>query len=568
MKRFLNLTLLAFLFVFIPASWADVATLPTNLSPRDIADWGIRGGHIGSGTGALPAVGPVGSRYTDITDPLAPVEYRSNGVSWVSVSGGGMGAAGATGPQGIPGPIGATGSQGIPGENPDPSLYQPVASMSFYQLTASMSDYLLANTAATEFVGSSAFATEHDARLASEAAIRALVIPNPASTGANVFTGGQTVNGSMTVLGQTTVASGAGVTFDNDPDTKIFSPGANRIAMLAGGSNFFSGGDSSWVKLGRNAGGTTQAVNNVAIGENALFKCTSGDANVAVGNSALYTITTAGANVGIGGLAGGQTTGGVNTFVGYYAGSGSGAHAGGCAFGYNSGASLTSGNYNSMFGYYSGQALTTGQKNSFYGYGAGFGATQTASVFNSTAIGASTYTTASNQAVIGDANVNDVQFGQGGTLARLTATQSFFPLPVYCASDCSALSFTDRSDAPATLVQAMAIVESHESLNGRIDHSKLDPAAWGKKTRIEPTGKMTTVSITEETPIPPEELEAVEPGKEPVTTITTTRDVLVPETRQIEEPDQSKRNLSMVVSAQALVIKDLQRRLLILEGKQ
>jgi hypothetical protein len=46
------------LFFVASACAADVATIPANISPRGVADWAIIGGHIGSGTGALPVVGP------------------------------------------------------------------------------------------------------------------------------------------------------------------------------------------------------------------------------------------------------------------------------------------------------------------------------------------------------------------------------------------------------------------------------------------------------------------------------------------------------------------------------
>lgn len=77
---------LAVALLTIYTASADVATAPVNLSPKGLADWAIVGGTIGSGTGALPAAGPVGSRYTDLTDPTKPLEYRSNGSAWVAVS--------------------------------------------------------------------------------------------------------------------------------------------------------------------------------------------------------------------------------------------------------------------------------------------------------------------------------------------------------------------------------------------------------------------------------------------------------------------------------------------------
>ena len=71
------------------AGAAIAATPPANLSIKGVADWAIIGGHISSGTGTLPAVGAAGERYTDLSTPTAPVEYRSDGSAWQAISGGG-----------------------------------------------------------------------------------------------------------------------------------------------------------------------------------------------------------------------------------------------------------------------------------------------------------------------------------------------------------------------------------------------------------------------------------------------------------------------------------------------
>lgn len=87
---------------------------------------------------------------------------------------------------------------------------------------------------------------------------------------------------------------------------------------------------------------------------------------------------------------------------------------------------------------------------------------------------------------------------------------------LFAEGDVSALTFTDRSTSPGSLDEAWRIVLSHESKSGRVDHSKLDRAAWAS------TGG---------------------------------------------QPDQSKRDLSKVVSAQAIVIQDLLHRLEAIESK-
>jgi len=71
-----------------PADAGFAETQPANLSLKGLADWSIVGGHISSGTGALPIAGAVGERYTDLSTPTAPVEYRSDGSTWQKITGG------------------------------------------------------------------------------------------------------------------------------------------------------------------------------------------------------------------------------------------------------------------------------------------------------------------------------------------------------------------------------------------------------------------------------------------------------------------------------------------------
>lgn len=96
---------------------------------------------------------------------------------------------------------------------------------------------------------------------------------------------------------------------------------------------------------------------------------------------------------------------------------------------------------------------------------------------------------------------------------------------VYVSGDVSALTFTDRSKAPGSLKDAYEIVQSVKSKGGHVDHDALSPKAWGTRTRQQATGKA------------------------------------------VVEPDPTGRDLGMVISAQALVIQDLQKRLAKLEMK-
>jgi hypothetical protein len=162
-----------------------------------------------------------------------------------------------------------------------------------------------------------------------------------------------------------------------------------------------------------------------------------------------------------------------------------------------------------------------------------------------------------------------------GTTIGTTTAQAGYALTVATGSSGSIWaeggircnSIVDGSDSPETLEDAYAIVESHEAIGKKVDHSKLSPLAWGTKTIQRTTGRTLTRTISEEQPIPLEEQEAAEEGKEVKTTKIVTRTEEYPEVTMEVVPDQSGRNLSVVISAQAMVIKDLTKRLEALENR-
>lgn len=111
----------------------------------------------------------------------------------------------------------------------------------------------------------------------------------------------------------------------------------------------------------------------------------------------------------------------------------------------------------------------------------------------------------------------------------------------YATNDISALTFTDRSKSPNDLKDAYEIVASHKTKNGHVDHTALSPKAWGTKTRV--------VTNTAPRFVKGKRIQDTKLGV-------------------VVEPDKDGRDLGMVISAQALVIQDLQRRLEALEKKQ
>ncbi len=121
--------------------------------------------------------------------------------------------------------------------------------------------------------------------------------------------------------------------------------------------------------------------------------------------------------------------------------------------------------------------------------------------------------------------------------------------------DVSADQFTDRSDAPESLAEAYAIVQSHEVKDGKVDHRKLHAAAWGRKFRLVATGKNVV------------KWRDVEQENSKGEKISVPESYEEPEILTVSEPDQQGRNLSKVISAQSMVIKSLLSRIEALEAK-
>ena len=149
----------------------------------------------------------------------------------------------------------------------------------------------------------------------------------------------------------------------------------------------------------------TTGSGNTAFGYKPLDACTTGRNNLAVGSSALGDLTIGGHNVAVGNYALKDTTDtSQNTAVGYYA------------------LENADGNWNVALGMSVGRSLTTGDSNVFLGKSSGYNANQKVDADNSMALGANTWTTASNQFVYGDANVEEHKF----TAGNINATQDLY----------------------------------------------------------------------------------------------------------------------------------------------
>lgn len=205
------------------------------------------------------------------------------------------------------------------------------------------------------------------------------------------------------------------------------------------GAAVTSGVDHTFVGAGAGLAQTT-GVGSTALGRLAGKSATTGQGWTAIGDTALE-FNLVDNVVGLGYGAGrDQATGIGGVYLGTYAGGYSadadrttvvGTEAlGGLSYGddntiggYRSGHILTgarntawgseslrlatTGSGNSTFGFSAGSQITSGTDNTFVGRSAGSDALQVADVVNSIAIGASTYTTKSNQVILGNTSITE-----------------------------------------------------------------------------------------------------------------------------------------------------------------
>ena len=160
-------------------------------------------------------------------------------------------------------------------------------------------------------------------------------------------------------------------------------------------------------------------LNNTFLGFGSGRYNTTGSSNVASGYSSLYSNTTGSSNVASGYFSlYSNTTGNYNVASGYFSLYYNTTGSYNVASGYASLQSNTTGSYNLASGYASLYSNTTGSSNVALGHFAGYHASQKIDAMNSMALGANTYTTASNQIVLGSAAVTEIQFGQGSFLGN------------------------------------------------------------------------------------------------------------------------------------------------------
>ncbi len=147
-------------------------------------------------------------------------------------------------------------------------------------------------------------------------------------------------------------SSAPSISFSGDPDTGIFHPADNKIALVGGGELFLH----------------STGANNAGFGEAALSSLTGGGGNAAVGHHALKQTTNGGANVAVGNIAlRANTTGAFNTAVGSETMPFSTAAELNTAIGYGALYGVDTGSVNTAVGASSLEVLTSGEANTAVG---------------------------------------------------------------------------------------------------------------------------------------------------------------------------------------------------------
>lgn len=172
------------------------------------------------------------------------------------------------------------------------------------------------------------------------------------------------------------------------------------------GSTYITGSDNMFFGWETGTLSTSGSYNSF-FGNRSGFSHTTGSHNVAVGYLAGFALTTGSMNTFIGREAGQSiTTQNNNVINGYRAGYNV-ASPGNTIVGFSAGFNTTSGQGNSFFGSGAGDDVTTGSNNTFIGLNAGNNASQSTSANFSTAIGYNSYTTKSNQMVLGHSGITE-----------------------------------------------------------------------------------------------------------------------------------------------------------------
>ena len=205
-----------------------------------------------------------------------------------------------------------------------------------------------------------------------------------------------------------------GIIYNGTVRAGVIDNGMTAIGINAGRIN--TGHYNSF--LGASAGyNNTTGLYNSFLGTNAGSSNTTGYFNSFLGACAGYNNTTGYFNSFLGVNTGyNNTTGNANSFLGVGAGYSNTTGYHNSFLGVSAGYNNTTGYYNSFLGRNTGYNNTTGNANSFLGYAAGYHVNQKVDAVNSMGLGANTYTTASNQIVIGNTAITETLLKRAGTV--------------------------------------------------------------------------------------------------------------------------------------------------------
>lgn len=182
---------------------------------------------------------------------------------------------------------------------------------------------------------------------------------------------------------------------NNSATAYVDTAADSSLTGISGASFYRTNTTSTYISV-NGTKSLTVDVMGTYLGISAGNAVNGGGRNVFIGNTACLLGTTVSDSVFVGHNAGGNAinTGGSNVGVGTY-----------------SARSITSGTGNIGIGYFTGSSITTGINNTFMGTNAGNNASQLISATNSMALGNGTYTTASNQIIIGNTSTVNVGIG-------------------------------------------------------------------------------------------------------------------------------------------------------------
>ena len=220
---------------------------------------------------------------------------------------------------------------------------------------------------------------------------------NPLVTGINIYRtkAGETSSGPFYLVNSSPLSNTTQTYTDNIADASLGAAASNTnqtASLQENGQRILNVSSTSYnISLGNSLDSNSTGMNNIALGNLALFSNSTGSENTALGTWSMLNNTTGASNIAIGPFAMDNNISGNNNL----------------ALGELSLAGNTTGSNNIGLGYQAGytsnsaNANTTGSNNTFIGYNSGPGVASSSSLQNATSIGAYSTVDTSNSLVLG-----------------------------------------------------------------------------------------------------------------------------------------------------------------------